>query len=80
MKISLKQKLSKNQGFTLVELMLYFTVTSIILTVVVLIFMNLMDSRIKIQAHNEVNRSGRYAIEVISNEISDAFLIKAANE
>jgi len=42
--------------------------------------MNLMDSRIKIQAHNEVNRSGRYAIEVISNEISDAFLIKAANE
>ncbi len=70
----------KNQGFTLVEFMLYFTVTSAILTVVILIFMNLMDSRVKIQAHNEVSRSGRNAIEVISNEINNAFLIKAANE
>lgn len=80
MKYLFKKQFSKNQGFTLVEFILYFTVTSAILSVVVLIFMNLMDSREKIQAQNEVSRSGRHAMEVITNEINNAYLIKAANE
>lgn len=64
--------ITSDKGFTIVEIMIYFTMTSIILTFLVLISMNLMDSREKINAHHEVGVNGRYIMEIITREINNA--------
>lgn len=64
--------IDSKSGFTIVEVMIYFAMTSLILTFLVLMSMNLMDSREKINAHHEVGINGRYIMEVISREISNA--------
>ncbi len=69
------KSLKLNRGFTLVEFIIYFAVTTSILTILVLAFINLMESRENSKARLEISTYGKYIAEQIIREIENAYEI-----
>jgi Tfp pilus assembly protein PilW len=74
------QNINLQKGFTLVEFILYFAMTLIMLGVITQITLNLLDSKEKIKAYEEVSRSGRNALNAITEAISEAEEILGTSE
>jgi type II secretory pathway pseudopilin PulG len=71
----MKKNYDKNMkcnGFTLIEFVLYFAITTIVLTLIVQISMNVFIGKEKIEAHQEVGRNGRSAINEIIQIVSES--------
>lgn len=59
-------------GFTLVEFVIYFAITIVVLGILVNISSNVFVGKEKIEAHQEVSRNGRHAIDEIIEAVSSA--------
>lgn len=75
-----KQKLQKNKGpaspsqggFTLLELLIYITILSILVVTVSSTFISLSKGRGQSQAKSEVNNSIRFATELLRQDLKNA--------
>lgn len=67
----LKTARSKN-GFTLIEILVYFTLVSVILLIVVDLFIRISESSIKSTAKSEINIEGEYLIRRLAYDIRKA--------
>lgn len=67
------KKFIKNQkGFSLLELLIYVAVLSIVTVVVAQGFLILSKGRAQVEARNEVNNNLRFAVEKIKREVASA--------
>jgi type II secretory pathway pseudopilin PulG len=62
----------KNNGFTLIELILYVGISSFILLVTFLFVSQILEARIKAQAIAEVEQQGDWAVEIITQAIKNS--------
>jgi Tfp pilus assembly protein PilW len=78
----MKQMHLKNtqKGFTLIEFIVYFAMTLIMLGIIAQITLNLLDSKEKIKAYEEVGRSGRNALNAITEAISESESVLGTSE
>lgn len=67
----------KQDGYTLVELILYIATISILLTTVSVFFVFTANSRQKARIINEVDHQGTYAMEYITRSIRNADVINS---
>ncbi|HRY30915.1 MAG TPA: type II secretion system protein [Candidatus Paceibacterota bacterium] len=65
-----EKKLQK--GFTLLEFLIYFAITLIMLGVITQVSLNILDGKEKIRAYEEVSRSGRSSLNAMIEAISEA--------
>ena len=63
---------SKNQGFSLLELLLYIAILSVISVVLATAFISLNKGRAQAEARIEVNSNIRFVVERITQDINDA--------
>ncbi len=61
-----------NKGFTMIELLLYIAVSTIILLTVVIFLFTLLQVRIKNMVINEVEENGHYIMHIITQEIRNS--------
>lgn len=66
-----------NKGFTLLELLLYVFVASVILLSIVALVALLIQSRIKNQTISMIEQQGSQIIQIISQEINNAKVVTA---
>ncbi len=59
-------------GFTIVEFIIYFAITLLMLGIITEISLNLLEGKEKIKAYEEVGRSGRNALNAITEAISES--------
>lgn len=71
----LKQKIQKKNGFSLLELLVYIAILSILVVVVSNIFISISKSRGQSQAKTEVNSSVRLVTELIRQDIKNASVV-----
>ena len=71
MQKKLKAK-EENKGFTLIEFLIYSVIVSFIIGALVLNGVNIMQAKAKIDIMEEVNYSGRTALNIITNYIRQA--------
>jgi len=64
--------MNKNKGFTLIELMIYIAVFTIITTVITLFVFNFINAYTKIRITKEVSESSQIAMETMLLEIKHA--------
>lgn len=67
--------MTKHRGFTLVELLLYVAIASIIILTTSLFFASLLESRVKNQSIAEVEQQGVYVMQLITQTVRNAALI-----
>jgi len=67
-----KQKKQKNPGFTLVELILYIGLSSILLLVISLFLTTMLSARVKQQTISEVDEQGLQIMQIITQNIRNA--------
>lgn len=72
MPLSLSPPARKSLGFTLVELMVSMTIGMVILLGMVMMFVNNTKSQVELEKSNRQTESGRYAIQVLSDDIFNA--------
>lgn len=63
---------ARNSGFSLLELLLYIAVLSIVMTMLVGVFFSINRSRGRVEAQSEVNSSLRFAVERIGQDIKSS--------
>ncbi len=68
---------NNNQGFTLVELLLYVFIASIILLSVVSLVALLIQSRVKNQTVSLIEQQGAQIIQLVTQEINNAKVINS---
>ncbi|MCX6779853.1 MAG: hypothetical protein NT034_01580, partial [Candidatus Magasanikbacteria bacterium] len=68
---------NNNQGFTLLELLLYVFVASAILLSIVALVALLIQSRVKNQTISMIEQQGAQIIQVVTQEINNAKVITA---
>lgn len=68
----IKEKEKGKSGFTLIELILYVGIVSIVLTALIPFAWNLIEGGVKSSTDQEVYSQGRYASEAIKYEIRNA--------
>lgn len=73
------QKTSNNQGFTLVELIVYVGITSIVLISLISFSWNVSGSSTRIQVNNELTQNGRLVLEQITQKTQAADDIDTGN-
>lgn len=61
-----------NKGFTLVELLLYTSISAAMLTVIVTFLFVLMQSRIKNQTIAEVEQQGAHVLQIMTQSVRNA--------
>lgn len=71
-KIPMRKKVQFNQGFTLVEMILYIAIVSIFMTGLVYFTWDVIYGRVKSFVHQEVNQNIRFASKRIAYEIKNA--------
>lgn len=64
--------MEKQKGFTLIEFIIYGTLVTIIIGVIVLTSVNVMGARARITAREEVSHNARFALDKIMYEIRRA--------
>lgn len=62
----------KNQSFTLIELLLYIAIISLVLVSITGFFWNVASGNIKEKSYQEVQQNGRFAMTKITQEIKKA--------
>ncbi|HMO78619.1 MAG TPA: hypothetical protein PJ997_00300 [Candidatus Paceibacterota bacterium] len=67
-----KNKIKQNSGLTILEFIIYFAITLVMLAIIVQISINIFSGRERIKAHQELNRSGQNAMNAIVDAILDA--------
>ena len=72
MKLRIKNKKIKNEGFSLLELLIYVTILSIIVVIISNTFAILSKGRAQSQARSEVDSSIRFANEIIRQDLKNA--------
>ena len=72
--------LQSNKGFTLVELLLYVGIASIILLITTLFLSTLLESRIKNQTVAEVEQQGLQAMQIITQTARNAEAITTPSQ
>lgn len=73
MKLNAKRySLSAKKGFTLIELIIYFAIISVVSLISVDILYTIADSRGRIESRTEVNQNLRFASERLANDIRSA--------
>lgn len=77
MKYFFNKKINTSQGFTLLELLLYVAISSILLTTISLFLSTLLQSRIKNQTISEVDGQGMVAMELMAQIIRNADTVSA---
>jgi Tfp pilus assembly protein PilW len=70
--LKINKETSNNSGLTIIEFLIYFAITVIVLSIIVNISINVFVGKEKIEAHQEVVRNGRYAIDEIIDVFSEA--------
>lgn len=63
------------KGFTLIELIIYFAIISVVSLISVDILYSIADSRGRIESRSEVNQNLRFAVERLINDIRSATAI-----
>ena len=74
------KNLQPNKGFTLVELLLYVGIASIILLITTLFLSTLLESRIKNQTVAEVEQQGLQAMQIITQTARNAEAITTPSQ
>lgn len=74
-----KQRAQLQKGFTLVELLLYLSLTAIILTASSVFIQFVLEARIKNQVIREVDSNGQLAMEYIARTIANAETIEISS-
>ena len=74
-KFILKQKTGKRNGFSLLELLIYLAILSVLVVVIANIFISLSKSNGQSQARSEVNSSIRFASDLLQQDIKNASVI-----
>lgn len=69
---------STKSGFTLLEFIIYFSLTIVVLSIITKISIDIFIGKEKIRAFEEVSRSGRNAIESIVDAVSEAESVEGA--
>ncbi|HMP67625.1 MAG TPA: hypothetical protein PKA60_02660 [Candidatus Paceibacterota bacterium] len=69
-KSNIIQNKKNNTGLTVLEFIIYFAITLIMLSILVQISINVFSGRERVKIQQEINRSGRDAL----NEMTDAIL------
>src|SRR5690349_17675921 len=67
----------RQKGYTLIELLLYITVTAVLLGALTLFFAMATNARVKNQTVLEVERQGQQVIETVTQSIRSADAITA---
>lgn len=68
-----KKDMSQNsRGLTIVEFIIYFAITLVMLGIIVQISLNVLQGKEKIKAYQEVGRSGRNAIDAITDAVASS--------
>lgn len=68
----LEQKIQKKKGFSLLELLIYITILSILVVVISNTFISLSRGNGQSQARSEVNNSIRFATELLRQDLKNA--------
>lgn len=68
----LEQKIQKNKGFSLLELLIYISILSILVVVISNTFISLSRGNGQSQARSEVNNSIRFATELLRQDLKNA--------
>ncbi|MBT6067808.1 prepilin-type N-terminal cleavage/methylation domain-containing protein, partial [bacterium] len=68
---------SNKKGFTLVELILYVAIGSIILLIITSFFQTNLSSRAKVKSITEVDQQGAYLMQTITQTIVNAEAINS---
>ena len=71
------ENINNKKGFTLVELILYVAIGSIVLLVITSFFQTNLSSRAKIKAISEVDQQGAYLMQTITQTIVNAEAINS---
>ncbi len=67
-----KKTWQKQLGFTLIEMLLYMGILSILIGVITTIFAQTMDMQMESESTSEVDQSGRYILMRLVTDIHDA--------
>lgn len=65
----------KNKGFSLVESLVYITITSMLLTLIASLVVNIVNSRKTLEASNALHQNARLIINFLNNQIHNVDLI-----
>lgn len=68
----MKRKFQKNSGYTLIELILYISLSAIMLLAISMTLSTFLESRIKSQVISEVNGEGMQVMQLITQTIRNA--------
>ena len=74
-KFNSRHKIEKNRGFSLLELLIYVTILSILVVIISNVVITLSKGRGQSQAKSEVNSSIRFATELLKQDIKNASAI-----
>lgn len=69
------KKIKKNTGFTLLELLIYISILSILVVTISSTFISLSKGRGQSQAKSEVNNSIRFATELMRQDLKNASVV-----
>lgn len=70
-----EQKIQKNMGFSLLELLIYITILSVLVVIISNTFISLSKGNGQSQAKSEVNFAIRFATELLRQDIKNASVI-----
>ncbi len=71
------KKINRQKGFTLVELLLYVAISSVILLVISLFLSTLLESRVKNQTIAEVEQQGVQIMQIITQTLRNSATINS---
>ena len=74
-KNNLKQKIAKSFGFSLLELLIYISILSILVVIISNTFISLSKSQGQSQARSEVDRDVGFATELIKQDLKNASVV-----
>ncbi len=69
------KNIKKDKAFTLIEFIVYFATTTVILGFLILMFLNLLDSREEVRVRVEIASAGRFISETLSRAVFNAYEI-----
>ena len=66
------RKLKIKNGFSLIEMVVYMGVFSVIMLILTNLFINTLDLKVKNEANSTVSQDGRFVLSKIMNDINNA--------
>lgn len=72
--------MKNKKGFTLIEFIIYFSITFFVMSAITLTMINVLEARIKIYSIETVNHNARIMMERITYEVRNSEKINQTNE